>query len=272
MGRVLRYWIVLTPLAFVTTYTIAILVFRRLDLTFVQFVTLLTVPLMQSVVMAWREVPAADAVAALVWSVARRPFAQPVLILDALVLGAGVIGWDQHATGFGAAANVQITWTLVIAAAAVAFGSAAILRHPMRTRARMTWQISVPVLLTLALEPSTSWLAAAFAHVHQMIGPRAEVVQRLAFYGPSWLILVVLVLMAARTLSSRSRECGQLLQGVVAAAVALAVTVALANFNLSMLTQPWLGLATLWASCAASSVLLAAIVLADVSIGSHRSS
>jgi len=262
MGRVFKYWLAFAPLAVVTSYAVEFLIFRQVDLTFAQFATLLCVPLIQAAVLAWRAAPPANAAAALAWSVARHPLAQPVLLLDGLVLGAGVVGWDWRVIGFGASMNIHTTWTLVKAAAAVAFCAGAVLRSSGRDRVTIALRVAAPLLLMFALEPSTSWLAASFAHVHAMLGPRAEVVQRLAFYGPVFSILIGLTLRSARGVERQSREAGQLLQFAVALSVALAVTVVLACFNLPIVTQPWLGFATLSASCAATSVLLAAIFLA----------
>lgn len=262
MGRVFRYAIVLTPLAAVTTYATAFLVFRQVDISFVQFATLLCVPVLQAAVLAWRDERPADAVAALGWTVARHPLAQPVIALDALVLGAGVFAWDQHVIGFGAPVNIHSTWILVKTAAVAVFLADAVRRSSREDRLALALRISAPLLLVLALEPTTSWLAAGFARVHAVLGPRAEVLQRLAFYSPLFLLLASLTLRASRQLRSRSREAGQLLQVTVAASVVTALTVVLANFNLAILTQPWLGVATLSASAATSTMLLAAIVLA----------
>lgn len=262
MGRVFIYWLALAPLAVVTTYATAFLVFRQVDVSFVQFATLLCAPLIQAAALAWRAAPPANALAALAWSVARHPLAQPVLVVDGLVLGAGVVGWDWHVIGFGAAVNIHTTWTLVKAAAAVAFCAGAVVRSSGRERITIALRVGAPLLLMFALEPSTSWLAAAFVRVHEALGPRVEVVQRLAFYGPLFLILSGLTLRSARGIEPQSREAGQLLQVAIAASVVLAVMVVLASYNLPILTQPWLGVATLSASCAATSVLLAAVFLA----------
>ena len=190
MGRVLKYWLVLAPLAAVTTYGIALLLFRLVDLSFAQFATLLCAPLLQAVVLAWRVAPPTDALAALAVAVGRHPSAQPVLILDGVVLGAGVVGWDSHLVGFGAAVSIQTNWTLIKAAAAVAFCAGAALRTKGRPGGAVALQMGGPLLLVFALEPSTSWLAAAFARVHAALGPQAEVVQRLAVYGLVFSILI----------------------------------------------------------------------------------
>ncbi len=262
MGRVFKYWLALAPLAVITSYAVQFLMFRQVDLTFAQFATLLSVPLIQASVFAWRAARPANALAALAWSVARHPLAQPVLLLDGLVLGAGVVGWDSRVIGFGAFVNIHSTWILVKGAAAVAFCVAALLRSNGRERMTIARRVGAPLLLLFAVEPSTSWLAASFARVHAVLGPRAEVVQRLAFYGPVFSILVGLTLRSARGLARQSREAGQLLQVAIALSIALAVTVVLASFNLPIVTQPWLGFATLFASCAATSGLLAALFLA----------
>lgn len=263
MGRALKYWLALAPLAVVVAYGTSFLMFRDIDLSFAQFATLLTVPLLQAVVLAWREERPGDAIAALGWHVARHPLAQPVLVLDVLVLGAGVVAWDSHVIGFGAAVNIQATWTLVKAAAAVVFAIGAVPQSPRGERVGLAVRMSAPLLLVFALEPTTSWLAAGFAQVRAVVGTGAEVLQRLAFYGALFSLLIALTLASARRLRTRSREAGQLLEAATAAAVALAATVTLATFNMPVLTPPWLGFAELWASCAASAVLLAAILLAS---------
>jgi hypothetical protein len=262
MGLVLKYWLVLAPLAAVTTFGTGLLLFRLVDLSFVQFATLLCAPLLQAVVLAWRAAPPTDALAALAAAVGRHPLAQPVLVLDGVMLGAGVVGWDWHLAGFGAAVSIQTAWTLIKSAAAVAFCISAVMQSIGRQRGALALQVGAPLLLMFALEPSTSWLAAAFARVHATLGPQKEVLQRLAFYGPLFSILVVLSHRSARGVQARSRDAGPLLQVTIAAAVVVAVTVVLATFNLPTLTQPWLGVAALAASVAATSVLLAAILLA----------
>lgn len=262
MGRVLRYWLVLSPLAAVTTYASAFLLFRTVDLTFVQFATVLCAPMAQAVVLAWRATRPADTLAALGWSVARHPLAQPVLILDGLVVGAGIVGWEWHVIGFGAAVNIHTTWTLVKAIAAVVFCTVAVLRATRRARMSIARHVSAPLLLVFALEPSTSWLAALFSPLHEQLGPRAEVVQRLAFYVPVFPALIGLTLRSTRQWQRSSRAAGRMLHLTVAASVAAAMAVALATFNLPMLTQPWLGVVTLAASVAATTMLLAAILLA----------
>ena len=263
IGRVFKYWCALAPLAAVTTFATALLFFRLVDLSFGQFATLLCVPLFQAVFLAWRAAPPTDALAALGRAAIRHPLAQPVLVLDGLMLGAGIVGWDWHAVGFGAAVSVQVTWTLVKAAAVVGFGAGAVLRsHDRRTTAL---QLVAPVLLMFAVEPSTSWLAAGFARAHAAFVPQAEVLQRLAFYTPLFALLAGLTLRSARSVERGVREAGHALQVAIAAAVAVAVTVVLASYNLPTVTQPWLGVATLAASTAATGVFLATVFLATSS-------
>ncbi len=270
MGRVIKYWLVLGTLATATTYGTGFLAFRQIDLSFVQFASLLCAPLIQAAVLVWQLEQPTGAVASLARSVLRHPLAQPVLALDCLVLGAGVVGWDTHIIGLGASVNIHATWTLAKAAAAAAFCGAAVLRADGRRRITIARQVSAPLLLMFALEPSTSWLAAGFARVHAALGPQAEVVQRLAFYGGLLLMLIGLTLRSAHSLEVRSREAGGLLHAAAAAAVVLAVTVVLACFNLPVVTQPWLGIAALSASAATTCVLLAAIFLATAESSGPR--
>jgi hypothetical protein len=265
MGRVLLYWLVLSPLAAVTTYATALLFFRSVDLSFGQFATLLCAPMAQAIVLAWREARPADTLATLGWSVARHPLAQPVLVLDGLVIGTGLVGWEWHVWGFGATVNIHATWAMVKAIAAVVFCTVAVLRATGRSRQWIAWQVSAPLLLVFALEPSTSWLAALFSPLHEQLGTRAEVVERLAFYVPVFAGLIGLTLRSARQLQRSSREAGWLLHLTVAASVAVAIAVVLATFNLPTLTQPWLGVASLAASLGATTSLLASILLATAS-------
>jgi hypothetical protein len=261
IARIFKYWFALAALAWVTTYATAILFFRLVDVSFAQFATLLCVPLVQAVLLAWRATPPTDALAALGRRAVRHPLAQPVLMLDGLLLGAGIIGWDWHLVGFGADVSVQANWTMVKAAAVVGFGAGAVLRSRARTTTAL--QLVAPVLLMFAVEPSTSWLAAGFARAHAAFVPQGEVVQRLVFYAPLFAVLVGLTMRSARGIEGRVREAGYALQIAIAAAVVVALTVVLASFNLPTVTQPWLGVATLSASVTATSVLLAAIFLAD---------
>jgi hypothetical protein len=267
MGRVFTYWPAFAVLAVITTFATTFLVFRHVDLTFAQFAALLCAPLLQAVVVTWRITRPADSVASLGRFVVRQPLAQPVLLIDGVMLGAGVIIWDSHRFGAGSAVSVQATWTLAKAGAALLFCGAAVLRRHGSQRLALARLVVAPLLLLLALEPSTSWLAAAFARAHEAIGPNAEVFQRLAFYGSAFAVLVGLTLRSARAIRSRSREAGQLIELITAAAAALATTVALAIFNLPTVTQPFLGMATISASCASTAMLLAAIVLATARSG-----
>src|SRR5205814_578201 len=133
--------------------------------------------------------------------------------------GAGIVCWDTHVIGLGADVNIHATWTLAKAAAAVAFCAGAVFRATGRRRAAIARQVAAPLLLTFALEPWTSWLVAGFARVHVLLGLPGEVVQRLAFYGVLMSLLIGLTLRSARRLEARSREAGQLIQAVVAAAL-----------------------------------------------------
>jgi hypothetical protein len=262
MGRVIKYWIVLGAVAAFTVYGGGYLAFRVIDLTFLQFATVLCAPLLQAAVLVWRSEQPADDAAALARSVFRHPLAQPVLLIDGLLLGAGIVLWESPVIGLGAAVNVHSTWTLVKAAAATAFFGRAFLRATGRDRPAVLLRVLAPVLLVFALDPSTSWLAAGFPHVHAVAGPNAEVLLRLAFYGPLFGLLTTLTVRSAGGLARRSHEAAGLLQAAVAAALVLGVTVVLASFNLPIVVQPWLGIASLSASAATTCVLLAAIFLA----------
>ena len=263
MGRLIKYWIALGAVAAVTSYGTVFLVFGGIDLSFLEFATVLCASLLQAAVFVWRSEQPSDALALAARSVLRHPLAQPVLVLDGLVLGAGIVWWDAHVIGLGAEVSIHGTWTLVKATVAVAFFARALQRSGGH-RATTAWHVSAPLLLVFALEPSTSWLAATFTHLNDVLGPRAEVLQRLALYGAVFSILIIWVLRSSRAVATRSRAAGALLQASVAAAIVLAVAVVLATFNLPVLTQPWLGAAQLSASTAATCVLLAAIFLATV--------
>jgi hypothetical protein len=262
MGRVLGYWMALGTIAAATTYGATFLVFGQIDLSFLTFAAVLCAPLLQAMVLVWRSEPR-DAVAVVVRSVLAHPLAAPVLVLDGFVLGAGIVWWDTHVVGLGAPVNIHSTWTLVKGVAALGFFAAAVLRAGGRQRAASVRLVIGPMLLMFALDPSTSWLAAAFAHVHGLVGPGGEVFQRLALYGALFSLVIAGVLRTARRVSVWSSEAGALLHAAVAAAVLLAMVVILAIFNLPVLTQPWLGVAELSASAANTCVLLAAILLAS---------
>lgn len=271
MGRVIKYWIVLGTLATLTTFGVGFLALRQIDVTFVQFAALFCAPLLQAVVLVWQSEQPASAIAALLRSVARHPLAQPVLVLDALVLGAGFVCWDTHLIGLGATDSIQTTWMVTKTATTIAFCAGAVFRATGRQRFAIARQLIAPLLLIVAVEPSTSWLTVAFARVHAILGPRAEVLQRLAFYGPLVGMLVGLALRSARNLDGRSREAAALFRAAVAAAIVVGVTVTLACFNLPVVTQPWLGVAALAASAASTCLLLAAIFLATAATRSTTS-
>jgi hypothetical protein len=263
MGRVIKYWIALGGLAGLVTYGTALLVFRRIDLSFVTFAAVLCAPLLQSLVLVWRAEAGARVAATVAWSLLRHPLAQPVLVLDGLAFAAGLVAWETHLVGFGAPVNVHATWTLVKTAAAAAFLAGGIARASGGgARLAMLWHVAPAVLLTLALEPSASWMAASFARVLAMVGPQLEVVQRLIFYGTLYWLLIALVLRSARRLDAVSHEAAAMFHALVAAALVTGLAVTLACFNLPVVTQPWLGVASMAASAAATSLLLAAICLA----------
>ncbi|MBP6715341.1 MAG: hypothetical protein KA205_00630 [Acidobacteria bacterium] len=261
MGRALRYWLVLAPVATVVTYATALALFRTVDLSFVQFATLLCAPMAQAIVLAWRDQRPADALAALGWTIVRHPLTQAVIVLDGLVIGAGLVGWEWHLVGFGATVNIQATWMLIKATAAAVFFGAAVIHTAGPSRMSRAIHVVVPLLLVFALAPSTSWLARLFVPLHAWLGLQAEVVQRLAFYVPMFSMLIVCALRSARHVQRWSAEAGRLLQITVAASIGVAMAVVLATFNLPMLTQPWLGIATFGASVAATATLLASILL-----------
>jgi hypothetical protein len=262
MGRVIKYWIGLGTIAAVTTYGGMFLIFQHIDLTFLQFAALLCAPLFQAVVVTWRQNRPAEATTALARSVAGHPLASPVLVLDAVLLGAGIIWWDARLIGLGAAVGVQSTWTVAKAVVATAFLSRVMLRASGRDRLTMLMAVVPPLALVFALDPSTSWLAAGFPWARDFLPSGSEVVQRLVYYGVLILTLLVLTLRGARVLGATFPDAAALLQVTVAGALVVAVMVILATFNLPVVVQPWLGVAMFGASVAASSVLLAAIVAA----------
>ena len=262
MGRFFAWWLGLAPLAAVTSYVTAFVIFRYVDLSFAQFATLVTVPLGQAAVLTWRTERPAEALAALGWAAVRHPLAQPLLVLDTLVIGAGLFGWDAHLVGFGAQFNIHVSWTLVKVAVAAVFFAHAVVQTHRTNRTALTTVVAAPVLLILALEPSSSWMAATFSVWRDAVGVRGEVLQRVMFYGVLFFTMATLTLRSAHRIERQSPEAGRLFQIAIACAVVVALVAVLATFNLPALTQPWLGLAELFASCGASSVLLAALFLA----------
>lgn len=272
MGRIIKYWLVLGALATLTTLGLGALAFRQIDLTFVQFAVLVCAPLLQAIVLVWQSEQAGSAVTTIARAVLHHPLAQPVLLLDGLVLGAGIVGWDTHVIGLGADDSIQTRWTLIKSATAIAFCARAAWRAPKGQRLAVARQLIAPLMLILAIEPSTSWLVAGFARVHAVIGTRAEVLQRLAFYGPLFAMLIGLALRSAHNLDGRSRESAGLIHAAVAGAIAVGVTVVLACFNLPVVTQPWLGVATFAASAASTCMLLAAIFVATAATRSTTTS
>ena len=262
VGRVIMGWTVLGVTAALATYGGGYLIFHRLDLSFLQFAVLLVAPLVQACALGWRARQPAEAWVALVRTLLRLPLAQPVLGLDVVMLIAGIVWWDSRTLGLGNDVRVQSAWVVIKTVAALLFTGRALSRA-VPTERTIVWRALVPLLLIAALNPSTSWLAAAFRELHIALGLPAEILQRLVFYATLFTVLVALTLRAARSIRALSPVAFALWQVSVAGAIGVAVPATLASFNLPEVTQPWLGLATLSASVAATSVLLGAIALAS---------
>jgi hypothetical protein len=258
---VIRNWIGLAVIAVVVVYGGRWVVSEHIDLTFIQFATVVCATLLQAAALAWYQRQPGGAVRRVAQSVWRQPLAQPVIVLEAIVLGAGLVWWDTYVAGFGAPVSVQYQWTWIKAVLAIALFLMWTARLEGRFRTAAVAAFTGPVLLVFALEPSTSWLAATFARMRGVLGEQGEVLQRIVVYGVVFLLLLTWTLRAARVLEARRSEIGYLLHLTVAASLGAAVAVVLATFNLPQVTQPFLGFATLFASVAASSVLLSAVVL-----------
>ncbi len=261
MSHVIRNWMGLALIAMGVVYGGRWAVSEHVDLTFMQFATVVCATLLQAVVLTWRERRPSGQMRAVAVAVWRQPLVRPVLLLDVAVLGAGLVWWDTHVAGFGAMVSVQYQWTVIKATLATVLLLLAVARGELRGRPTAVAALVGPLLLVFALEPSTSWLAAGFDWLRASMAEEGEVLQRLVVYGATFAVFVFWTLRAARVMEPLRAEVGYLLHGIVAAAIGVAVTVVLATFNLPDVTQPWLGFATLGASLAASFLLMTAIVL-----------
>lgn len=261
MSYMIRNWIGLALIAVAVVYGGRWAVSEHIDLTFMQFATVVCATLLQATALTWYQRQPAATVRRLAQSLWRQPLAQPVIVLDAIVIGAGLVWWDSYVAGFGAPVSVQFQWTWIkTALASVLFVLWAARLHG-RSRVMALAAITGPLLFVGALEPSTSWLAAGFVQLRTVLGEQGEVFQRIVVYGSAFLLLLAWTLRAGRVLGAWHPSARLLLHGAGAAAVGVAVTVVLATFNLPQLTQPFLGFATCFASLVASHVLLSAVIV-----------
>lgn len=109
MRRFLAFWIVLAPACWLGVIGVSLVVFRHVDLTYYTFAVLVTAPVLQALVLA--AATAAPRVHPLpLSSTLREPLIVPVVVLDAILLGAAWLWPDQPLVGLGAGTRTHALW------------------------------------------------------------------------------------------------------------------------------------------------------------------
>ena len=255
MRRVFGYWLALAPVAFVVSYATSLAGFRAIDLTFAQFTILVVVPLLQAAALAWEMSRPWPRLAALPRVAMRAPLAPPFLLIDALVLGAGLLLWNVRTAGLGADYSIHAAWAASkAAAAAVCFVT---MWHRER---RGVVLLAALVLALTAAAPYTGWVASTFSALRTVRPLGAEIIERIVFFTPLVAVAIAILLRAGRVLGRRHPHAETLCETAAAFAIAAAVPIVLVTFNLPVVVQPWRGFALLGASLAATMMLLAGLV------------
>jgi hypothetical protein len=247
MGRFFATWTGLGLIATIMTFAVAIVVFKHIDVTFTQFAILLVAPAAQALVLTWPAGTLAR-LAAAVTMARRHSLAQPVLLLDLLLLLAGMIWWSSSALGFGADVTAQTTWIGVKALAGAAV--CVVFMRGVSYVGRIT---IVAVLLLTAAHAFSSGLERTFALIDLRTVAMAEVFLRLFFYGGLYVTAVMMLLRSARALSDDARMW---MSVAIACSVAGALVVLLSMFNTPVVMQPWRGLALMCASGGVTAMVL----------------
>lgn len=250
MNRFFITWVGLGAIATVVTYAVTLAVFRHVDLSFTQFAILLVAPAAQAAMLTWPS-GAGSRVTAALGRARRDPFARSLLVLDVILLVAGVAWWSSSVAGFGAPVTVQTTWIAGKALAAAVWCLVAVPRRFLSARAGV-----IVVLLLIATQALGGGLEQIFAEIDHRTAVVPEVFLRAGFYGVLYATGVAWLLRAGRLMRGDA-------QVWITVAVALSVPgvllVLLSMFIHPAVLPPWRGLALVWASAGVSALVLAVL-------------
>ena len=252
MRRFFGLWIGLGLIATLVTYAVGLAVFRFVDLTFTQFAILLVAPAAQAAVLLW-PVDIVARIRAAVTAALRQALAPPVLLLDGVLLVAGVVWWSSSALGYGASVSAQTTW---IGAKALAAAGLCLV-----TLRDVPWSRRLPVVCVLLLVAVQSF-GAGLEWAFQVIDGRAqsvpEVVMRLLFFGAVYAGSVAAVLHVGR---GARAHAGVWVTVAVALTIPALMLVVLSYFNHPGVLAPWRGLALVCASASVTALLLGVVTM-----------
>lgn len=256
MGRFFWTLALLMTACLLATIGTSVVVFKQIDLTFTAFSIILVAPVTQSALLVWEADPPAQALGTAARMIVRLPLARPLLVIDAIVLTAGLAIWRAPAVGFGATPTVQPAWAAIKAGAAGLVLIAVARRPAWLSLACVALALSLVVLVFHDGFRAADVVAAAL----RLPGIAGRIlVDGLAIAGTIGLALV-----CARDADRAGRTVtGTLLAAAAAFCIGGGVVDALAAFQYHELPQPWLGSLTICASLGASSLLLAAVTLVE---------
>jgi hypothetical protein len=258
MTRFFAVWLLLGVAAALVTLGLGLAVFRVVDLTFAQFAILFVAPGVQAAVLTWPGGVIPRALTA-VAQARRHSLGGPVLLLEGLLLVAGLALWSTSVLGFGTIGTVQPTWIAVKAAAVGALALWGLPSAPASGRAMLA--VTAGVIAVQAfdsrVELAVQWMVATVTDV-------PEVWVRLGSYGG----LYGLGLAGLRHVGRTCSDAGRFWTTVaVALSVPAAVLVVLAMFNHPGVIPPWRGPAVACASAGVTALLLAVLTEASAPKG-----
>lgn len=251
MNRFFFTWIGLGIVAVLVSFVVTLAVFRHVDLTFTQFAILLVAPAAQAAVLVWPS-GLVTTLGDEIRSAWRHRFASPVLVLDVVMLAAGILWWSSSALGLGAPVTIQPTWIAV-----KAFAAASLCVAGGQGLSIVRRSVLCVVLLLVAGQAQWNVLERLFAAIDQRAQAVPEVFLRLAWFGGLYIAGVITVLRVSHAVNAAARLW-------MSAAIALSVPglllVVLSMFNHPGVFSPWRGLALACASAAVSALMLGVLM------------
>lgn len=272
MRRFLAFWIVLTPACWLAVEGVSLGIFRHADFSYRNFAVLVTAPVLQALVLAAAtSAVSRSALFAHIRAALGDPLAQPVLLLDVLLLGSGWL-WRAHPLlGLSTGASLHAAWIGTKALVAGAFLLYAVVRQsrttdliPERTRFGSfdcAWLTAGAIALGLAgAQAFVPWIEQGVAAVFpQEIRAWPTLFRWLAAYGTLFVAVNALLLRTGTALG-RGTASDFWMQTGVAFNFCVGLIAAHGFFGLPYLVEPWHSLAWTAGSLAATSVLLGAIL------------
>lgn len=255
----LMLWIALVPAFGVSTLAFDLLV-RDVNLTSVVVFSLLVVPAAQ----AWAVMVASGrgpAPAAGWPSLIRHPMARPLLLLDGLLLLAGLIVPNQPLVGLAAVGLVQRRWVgtkLLVAAAMLAAA-----RGGNTPRGRPASQVALAIVLAaLGVETFVPWLFGLTTRVPPPLSRQPPSIVWLEVYGTAAFLVLALTIAVRRRVGGTRQDARSLL-ATGAMAFFVATLALLMNGFLSLdPVFPWATLVVAAASIGATCYAGAGLLLA----------